>query len=603
MIKYGLQWADETDPIAIELALYSRDDIRERAAGHCLSKWEHMRNAIKMLVPENVFAWHRWVDKLGEEWCRGGCLTVWGAGSTTKSGILGMLAYVDLLCAPKDTLTVMVTNPLEKHWDRCFSKMLQWRGAMPDRYKIGKITKHPKPQLLTVEGQDGSRMGVVCISNDQGESSADMAKKVGAHAKRVRLIVDEAQGCTDAVMGLKMNLGASGDYQEVFIGNPTSWQNPLGLHAMPLDGDKKRIHDEEPDEWDTASLWDDQPGRCIVFDGKRCPTLDSPEEAKRLGFMLSPRMLKQAQSMPGGENSIYYWSQVRGRIPPAGMCVTVLSELDLDASGCKVQVPFQGQTHDYVGGDLSLGGDKVPMYRIRVGSVAGLGVVACIVARHYLTVDITKPDATGQMSKQFGPLLKRWQIHRLEDVALEASGQQGAIVDTFERDVNGATGNGRIYRVKSEHAVSERRLSYGKKDTRGKREMAKERYKDRASELVMNIVECVYQRCLFGIDNEVAAQVTTRGIDEGSLEGGLLKVQTKKKWRESNGDQSPDEMDAVAVGITMLLEKGILKPGRDTQVEPVREGLEEWMLPKPPTPSKGLGNRKVVVTVRKWGRN
>jgi hypothetical protein len=121
------------------------------------------------------------------------------------------------------------------------------------------------------------------------------------------------------------------------------------------------------------------------------------------------------------------------------MCVTVLSELDLDASGCKQSVAFTGSTYDYVGGDLSIGGDKVPMYRIRVGTVVGMGVVACIVGRAYLTVDITKPDATGQMSKQFGPLLKRWGIRQLEDVALDSSGQQGVIVDTFERDVNGAT--------------------------------------------------------------------------------------------------------------------------------------------------------------------
>lgn len=510
-----------------------------------------------------------------------------------------MLAYVDLLCAPKDTLTVMVTNPLEKHWDRCFSKMLQWRASMPAKYKKGRVIKSPKPQLLTVEGEDGSRMGVVCISNDQGETAADMAKKVGAHAKRVRLIVDEAQGCTSAVIELKMNLGASGDYQEVFIGNPTSWQNPLGQHALPLNNDKKRIHDEEPDEWDTVSMWNEVPGRCIVFDGKRCPTLDSPAEARRLSFMLSPRMLKQAQTMPGGENSLYYWSQVRGRIPPAGTCVTVLSELDLESSGCKNSVSFTGDVEDYAGVDLSLGGDKAPMYRVRVGKVAGMGVVACIVGREYLTVDITKPDKSAQMSKQFGPIVKKWRIRKLENVAMDASGQQGAIVDTFERDVNGDSGHGRIHRVKSEDKVSERRLSYGKKDGRGKREQASERYKDRASELVMNLVECVNQQCLFGIDSDVAYQLTTRGIDEGSMDGGKLKNQTKKKWREANGGQSPDEMDAVAVIVSKLLEQGILKPGRDTRTMAVPQ-FEDWMMPKKPAQGSMRGHRKVVNLVRRW---
>jgi hypothetical protein len=61
---------------------------------------------------------------------------------------------------------------------------------------------------------------------------------------------------------------------------------------------------------------------------------------------------------------------------------------------------------------------------------------------------------------------------------------------------------------------------------KGKKEKANERYKDRASELVMNIVGCVSQRCLFGIDREVASQLTTRGIDSRS-EGGCSKFKPR----------------------------------------------------------------------------
>lgn len=142
-------------------------------------------------------------------------------------------------------------------------------------------------------------------------------------------------------------------------------------------------------------------------------------------------------------------------------------------------------------------------------------------------------------------------------------------------------------------------MSYGKKDGRGKREQASERYKDRASELVMNLVECVNQQCLFGIDSDVAYQLTTRGIDEGSMDGGKLKNQTKKKWREANGGQSPDEMDAVAVIVSKLLEQGILKPGRDTRTMAVPQ-FEDWMMPKKPAQGSMRGHRKVVNLVRRW---
>ena len=79
-----------------------------------------------------------------------------------------MLAYVDLLAAPSETLTVMITNPLEKHWDRCFSKLVMWRAAMPNRWQIGKMYRGTKPALLTVPADKGSRMGILCVSIADG---------------------------------------------------------------------------------------------------------------------------------------------------------------------------------------------------------------------------------------------------------------------------------------------------------------------------------------------------------------------------------------------------------------------------------------------------
>lgn len=601
--KYGVAWNEGTDPIGIELGMYSREDWREMAGGKCLSRWEHMRNAIRLLCPEHIFVWHRWVDTVGEEWCENTALSLWGAGGTTKSGVMGMLAYVDLLCAPKDTLTVMLTCPLEKHWDRCFSKALMWRRAMPTRFQIGRLVKSPKPVLLTVEGDEGSRRGIVCISADPGESGSDMAKKVGAHAPRTRLIVDEGQGAGGAVLDIGVNLFiGSTEQKEVFLGNPTSWSNSLGMISKPLDGDTRRIATEEPDRWEIGRSWGEKPGVCVVLDGRRAPTWDNAETARKLrGIMIQPEDVKTRAKLPGFVNSLQWYSQVCGRIPPAGAILTVISDLDLQTSGCQKAITnWTGPVTEYVGGDLSLGGDKVPMYRVKVGQAGSLGLVASIAGREYLTCDRTKADRTGQMSQQFVELMRRWGVRDLARVALDASGQQGAIVDTFERDFNATNDTtGRIYRVKSEEKVTERRLSYGKKDGQGKRERACDRYKHRNTELVMNLVECVWQQCLFGIDDEISFQLSTRGVDEKAQDGGLMEVQAKKDWREENGDQSPDEMDAVAVVVALLLEKGILKPGRQT-VETREPQLEPFMMKGAQLRGPMGGHRRKAALARRW---
>jgi len=95
--KYGLRWPGNLDTRLIDLAMYSSEKLRER--GNPLSRWEHLRMCIKGFLPDSVFRWHRWVDDFGETWCEHSGMAVWGAGGTTKSGILGCLAFFDLLAS------------------------------------------------------------------------------------------------------------------------------------------------------------------------------------------------------------------------------------------------------------------------------------------------------------------------------------------------------------------------------------------------------------------------------------------------------------------------------------------------------------------------
>lgn len=584
--KYGLQWPDKTDPLLIELALYARDDLRQK--GRPQSKWEHLRRAIKMHLPDTTFRWHRWVDDFGEAWCDETEIVVWGAGGTTKSGIVGALSYFDLMAMPKQTLTVMVTNPLEKHWDRCFSKLLQWRNAMPTHLQIGKMVQSPKPALLTVDLKEGSRRGVLCISIDKGETGIEIGKKVGAHAPRTRLILEEGQTLPKETLDIATNLFmGSTDKKECIIGNPMSWHNnSLGEASKPMSGDTREIDEKRPDRWLLKRNHGDRPGVCLVFDGLRCPTHDSPEEAARLSFMIQPRDIASAKEKPGAENTVNFWSQIRGRIPPAGQILTVFSELDWDNCNLHITHPFVGETELYTSADLSLGGDKIPIYAWEVGLTREHGRIVQKKAREYIAVDVTKPDRSGQIGKAYAQLMKKWGVRDLRFCSADCSGQQGAIADTMERECHALGISGYVYRVRSEEAVTDRVLSNGRvlrSEKETQRERACDRYKDRATELVMNLVEAIQARVIWGLDDtEVRWQLTTRGFEESALEGGAMKVQKKKEWREQNELRSPDELDAVGVMLAHLFEKKVIDPMKNTRPKEVLEpGVPKWMLQKP----------------------
>ena len=161
-------------------------------------------------------------------------------------------------------------------------------------------------------------------------------------------------------------------------------------------------------------------------------------------------------------------------------------------------------------------------------------------------------------------------------------------MDTVERIYNKKHGTQmKGYRVRSEEGVSERVLANGRvinKAEGGTRpETAKDRYADKATELIMSVVEALDMRRIWGLDDDVKHQLCTRGYDQKTLEKGGCKTQKKKEWRDTQGGQSPDELDAVSVCLARLLDKKILVLRKnEVQEAPQNYGNSPaWQRPKP----------------------
>jgi len=542
--KYGMAWSPKTfiHPAQIDLALYADDVLREGCGKKALSKADHLRAAIRSCLPEHVFSFNRWSNDIIDQWCDHLICTIWGSSSSGKSGTVAAILLFDLLAAP----TVTKVSPLKMHDERAWGSLKKWYSHLPDPLRIGRIMKAPTPALLTVD-KEGQVAGVVCISTADGESAEDLKSKIGAHQKRNRFAVDEPQKSSESILSVKANFGASGEYKEIFFGNPDSWFSPLGKHSIPhclLDETPltmEQVERDEPQKFLTKQTWRGERGMCIVLDGRDSPAI----EDESIEYMAGKDHLEDLVTN-FGEDSMQYWTYGIGRMPPDGVIDTLISSQDLRHSGAlEKAADLSPPYHTFAGLDPSEGGDGVILTRTRVGTNRNGHTAIAILDSHPIKVKLSKGDVSGQIASQTASKLRQWQIP-IRNLGVDTTGNQGAIADAIEREV----GQKSLYRCLSSGAASKAKISPS-----GDR--ATDHYSDHASEILSNSAALVKQSRVTGITDTIALQMSSRRVHDHN---GRLKVEKKDEWKKRHQNKSPDELDSLNVAIDLAIDRKIIKP-------------------------------------------
>lgn len=545
--KYGLRWDPKKfiHPSLIDLALYANPTLRAKAPG-ALSTADHLRSAIALLLPSHVFSFNRWSNEIIEMWCDNDINTIWGSSSSGKSGTVAAILLVDVMAAPAVTKVSLCTSPLKMHDDRCFGSLKKWHSYLPEPLRIGRIVKAPAPGLITVD-REGQTAGVVCISTKEGESNEDLKSKIGAHQKRNRFAVDEPQKCSESILSVKANFGASGEYKEIFFGNPDSWFSPLGKHSIPhclLDGTEinaETVEKTEPDKWLTKDTWRGKHGVCIVLDGRKSPAIEDPS----ITYLAGKEHLEDLITN-FGEDSMQLWTYGIGRMPPSGIVETLISPQDLRSSGGQLPPEqLSPPSYDLAGLDPSGGRDGVRLTRIRIGTGPNGQVCVAILNVHPISVKITAGDVSGQIATQTATKLREWGIP-VRDFAADATGNQGAQVDRIEQEM----GQRGACRVLFSGPSTERPIS-------ATRQTARQHYNDHATELLANFAAIVRQGRMRGVTDAIAHQLTTRKTFH---QNGRMKAEEKKDWKERNQDRSPDDLDSAVVAIELAIRRKLVRP-------------------------------------------
>lgn len=558
-IKYGIQWGPDIHPTHIDLVMYANDEVRENAGKHALSKDDHLRSAIRSCLPEHVFSFNRWSNAMIDNWCHELILTIWGSSSSGKSGTIGCVLLFDVMAAPEVTKVSLCTSPLRMHYDRCFGSLLKWQASLPKELKFGRTVKAPSPSLITNE-QDGQIAGVVCISTKDGDSKEDLKSKIGAHQKRNRFVVDEPQNGSESVLSVKANFGASGEYKEVYLGNPDNWFSPLGKASLPhclLDETPIKVDDVqklEPDQWRTKLTWRGQRGLCMVLDGRKSPRIEDPE----LVYLAGQEHLDDLV-VNFGDDSMQLWTYGIGRMPPTGTTGTLISAQDvIDSGALEDAEQLTGPFHTFVGLDPSEGGDGVIITRSKFGTNAAGHMACAIQDSHRIQVKISEGDVSGQIAQQSVDKLRQWGVP-IKDFSCDANGNQGAVIDRIEQ-IAGERGVLRL--LSSGSAASKNKISPSG-DT------AFDHYANPNTEILCNSAALVIQGRVSGLSEKIAYQMSSRRV----ANEGKLKAEKKEDWKVRNEGNSPDEMDSWNCTVQHAIKRNVIKPfikvnrDRDAQIQ------------------------------------
>lgn len=524
----------------------------------------HRRERIKMLWPE--FQWTRWAERMLIADSNVNWLTMIGPASSGKSVCAAIFSLEYWLQAPHETAVIVCSTTMKMLRKRIWAEIVRWHQKLDPR-QLGPVGEL-MDSVTTIRWQQGDdRHAIFGIAVEEGPTEEVVTNLVGIKSKRVRLYIDEGQGIREAILKATDNMSKNPIFQFRMMGNPESLQNPLMRESEPKDGWDSIVRAETP-EWATMGGPVPGDGLCQFFDGRQSPADDSPEERKRLPFLInSDQISAHLKSVHGNLNDPSYWSQCIGFPPPQGLESTLLDDAILTTFHCKEKAIWtEGYTRCAALDPAFNGGDKAILQFGKYGRSSGMqyddatrtwsttvGNTSWIVeGDEWLQVPINA-ESNVPIHYQLMDFCRTECVKRgipPHQLAIAAAGEGGGLVSIFQREW------GQVNPIEEGGNASDRILT-GQFNGDGSPKTAKEAYDTRASELQFGVREFALANGLRGMSHEAAFQFTARRTfyrnGKWATESKVTsKGRTDEKGRQVKGFKSrlgysPDHSDAFAI--------------------------------------------------------
>lgn len=510
-----------TNQLEIEMKLFPIDWQGGKAT--------HFKNIVRLAYP--WIKWHDWSELCLWAWCNYTEIGMTGCAAAGKTFTFSLLSSMEFFTSPKDTAVVLSSATVPSLRTRLWPRIKDFHNlTLPGmdgeliQVPLGFNVVDSRTMIQNVKGDDEHSIRAVAV--DSGPVEQALGKIIGAHPGRVIMVIDEAAQTKPAVFEARSNLSVGTSFFRcVAIANAVSQFDSHGKFCEPKRG------------WSTVSVedesWETKTGICLHFDGLKSPNVLAGEELYPKIFANADIERIRMQS-DGKEDTLKWWSQVRGFWPPAGISNTVLDAATIITGKAREGVIWDSgyKTIATLDPAFTTGGDDCVLRFFRVGNFAdgafGMFLSEMIVIQLGLSSGI--------------PI-----NYQIADTVREECEKRGVDPKDFSGDSTAASG---LFDIISQRwSPNIRRVNFGGKATEravgfGDERRACDVYKNRVTELWFSVKKMVNHGRIRGIDDLTAQEFCTR---QYKLEGERMVVESKSDMKERTNGTSPDRADAVAI--------------------------------------------------------
>lgn len=529
--------------VEIEL-LYAAAQSPELMGG--LKREEHIKNVVKLLYPWVWQYWHEWNELCLWAWCNYEEIGATGCASAHKTFSFSLFSFIEWLAKPTATTVLLTSTTIGALRGRIWNEIRRFYDQASLQFGYNVIDSLQKIQYD--KGND--KFAIRGIAVNSGDIEQAIGNIQGIHPERMIMGVDEAAQTPPAIFTARANLAVGTKlYRFYAIANAVDQYDAHGRFCEPKNGWSSITADYE--------FWETKTGVCLHFDG-----LKSPNVKRQTTYFPSLFSQKEIDSTKKnfGENSLEWWSYVRGFWAPKGVRNTILDAAMINEGKAKEKAVWYDDLEivNYAALDPSFtsGGDKCILRFGRGGRF----------------VD-------GQKGLELGEII---QIHLIESTEVPLNYQIAIRVkeeltkrnikpENFSMDATAASGLADI--ISQIFSPSFHRVNFGTSPTNDvaspeDRRPANKVYDNRVAQLWFNVSRLCGLGRLKNLDDDTAHEFCTR---QYSLKGEKYYIESKKEMKARTGGTSPDNADAAALVVDNFLRKNSI-----SALQEQKTGNEDW---------------------------
>jgi len=509
--------------------------------------WEQRKAIIQTMFTEEEFCFNYWTDRRLRKFCECDWNVIAGCAGSGKSADFAMFGLEYWLEAPWHTAVMFASTTKDMLRKRIWSYVTQYHGVLQNK-NPGNIGTLVDTSCL-IRWKDGdTKHGIFGVAVGEGSVQEAINNLIGIHTKRFLLILDEFQGCREAILGATANQATNPEYKAVFLGNPEDKNDIMGRTSEPIGG------------WDSVELgvtreWEIKPGPvkgkafCSMFYSHESPGVTNPK--KYYYLKTQDQLDNHLRAVGGNVNDPKYQSQGLGVWPAMGLTNTVLDDATVTSFRCKEKAVWTSGFKRGASLDPAFeeGGDDKILHFIKYGwvdDVLGKRWVVDFSEWVHVPIDSKSKVPVHYQIVHFCRERCRERGIQPSDFASDSSGEGGGLKAIFDQEwgpIIGVEFGGRASELPVKNVSDQGKLV---------EVPAREVYDRRVSELNLMVREFAMSHGLRGLSNEACSQACARKTFYKNKKYG---VESKKVMKERI-KRSPDHLDSVCVGIELIRQKG-----------------------------------------------